>query len=406
MRLKFFSNDSKIKYIFHWCLIYVIVIAFGCILAFAGTFLTNTDKHSISKYDLEYYQENGTFNPNVAINGANNLIYDKDGQLLDSCTTGFLPKNWDKIVQTTLQKVQTSNDYYYAIKSTTGIKHPAIVISAYPLDNGDVFIFFREAQSFQKTFFIIFIISTFLIITMAIYMYLYISMEQKAKKMQRDYIDNITHELKSPLASFRALTTAMYDGLVKDENKQKHYCSIMLDEVNNLERTVSDMLELSRIQNKQIDCAKSVYTAHDLFGDVIEKRKALCEDLDIELRMSPQLEEYPFMYTNQKLAARLLDILLDNAIKFTPVDGFVHLYMTYNNRTVTITVRDSGAGISKEDAPHIFERFYKCDKAHNEKGSGLGLAIAKEIADSLGEKLWLKTTRPEGAEFSFTIQRH
>ena len=130
MRLKFFSNESKIKYIFHWCLIYVIVIAFGCILAFAGTFLTNTDKHSISKYDLEYYQENGTFNPNVAINGANNLIYDKDGQLLDSCTTGFLPKNWDKIVQTTLQKVQTSNDYYYAIKSTTGIKHHAIVISA------------------------------------------------------------------------------------------------------------------------------------------------------------------------------------------------------------------------------------------------------------------------------------
>lgn len=406
MKLKFFSNESKIKYIFHWCLIYVIVIVFGCILAFIGTYLTNTDKHNISKYDLDYFQNHGTFNPNVAVNGANNLIYDKDGHLLDSCTTGFLPKNWDNIVRTTLQKLQDGNDYYYAIKPTTDVMYPAIAITAYPLDNGDVFIFFREARSFQKTFLIIFIISTSLIVMMAIYMYLYMSMEQKAQKMQRDYIDNITHELKSPLASVRALTTAIYDGLVKDENKQKHYCSIMLNEINGLERTVSDMLELSRMQNKQIDCAKSVYTAHDLFGDVIDKRKALCEDLDIELRLSPQLEDYPFMYTNKKLAARLLDILLDNAIKFTPVDGFVHVYMTYTARTVTITVRDSGPGIAPEDAPHVFERFYKCDKAHNEKGCGLGLAIAKEISDSLGEKLWLKTTRPEGAEFSFTIQRH
>ena len=406
MKLKFFSNESKIKYIIHWCFIYIIVIVFGFILAFAGAYITNTDKHSISLYDLKYFQEHGTFNPNVAVNGANNLIYDKEGHLLYSCTSGSLPKNWEKITQTILQKVHTTNDYYYTVKLTTDIHYPAIVISAYPLDNDDVFIFSRKAISFQKTFLIIFIISTSLVLMMAIYMYLYISMERKAQKMQRDYIDNITHELKSPLASFRALTTAMYDGLVKDENKQKHYCSIMLNEVNNLERTVSDMLELSRMQNKQIDCAKSVFTGHDLFADVIDKRKALCEDLDIELRMSPQLEDYPFMYTNKKLAARLLDILLDNAIKFTPVDGFVHVYMTYTARTVTITVRDSGLGIAPEDAPHIFERFYKCDKAHNEKGSGLGLAIAKEIADSLGEKLWLKTTRPEGAEFSFTIQRH
>lgn len=403
---KFFSTSSKTKYILHWALIYAIVIVFGFLLTLNSTWLSNKDKLEISYYDLEYYLQNGTFNPNVAINGANNLIYDQDGNLLDSSTTKFQPKRWDRIVERTLTKVQKTGTFYYSIVLTADPKTPAIAITAYPLENGNIFLFYRNASTFQKTLVILFIISTSLIVMMATYMYLVISMEQKSKKMQRDYIDNITHELKSPLASFRALTTAIYDGLVKDENKLKHYCSIMLNEVNHLERTVSDMLELSRIQNKQMDCAKAICTGEDLFSAVVDKRKTLCEDLNIDLRLSPKLEDYPFMYTNQKLAARILDILLDNAIKFTPVDGFVHLYMTYTYHTVTITVRDSGSGVPPEDQPHVFERFYKSDKAHNEKGSGLGLAIAKEIAESLGEKLWISKTGPEGTEFSFTIQRN
>ena len=405
MRIKLFSIDSKRKYIFQWIVILLIVLIVGYSITLISTYFSNKGMAHIAQYDMNTYVETGSFNPNVIINRANNLVYNQNGVLIDSCLQNGLPRNWDHYMQKITSKVKDS-DVYYSVKFAPSWNHPVTIVTAYSLEDGGIFVFFREPISVKKTLTTITITSILLTFFIATYIYMLLRMTQKNAKMQREYIDNITHELKSPLASFRALTTAMYDGLVKDENKQKHYYSIMLNEVNNLERTVSDMLELSRIQNKQIDCAKAAYSGTELFGTVVEKRKLLCEDLNIELRISPQLEEYPSMYTNKKLASRVLDILLDNAIKFTPVDGFVHLYMTYTNHTVTITVKDSGPGIPMEDKPHIFERFYKADKAHNEKGSGLGLAIAKEIAESLDEKLWLATTRPEGAEFSFTIQKY
>lgn len=99
------------------------------------------------------------------------------------------------------------------------------------------------------------------------------------EKMQWEYIDNITHKLKSPIASVRALTETMYDGLVQDPDKQQKYCGIILNELNGLEHTVSGMLELSRIQNHQIDCSKSDHTAEEIFKSVIDKHTTLCDDI-------------------------------------------------------------------------------------------------------------------------------
>ena len=405
MKFKFFSTDSKIKYILHWIFIYIVVMAFGFIITFAFIYATNKSMGDIASYDLQYYEQTGTFNPNVEVNGAKNIIFDTNGNVVASCPSNRpVSPMWTDYIAKHISKIQSEGSYY-SLTFTYENQKPLAIVLAYPLDDGGVFLFFRHPPFLQKTLIIITIVISMLTAMMAVYMYLLIRMSEKSEKMQREYVDNISHELKSPLASVRALTTAMYDGLVKDENKQKHYCSIMLNEVNNLERTVHDMLELSRIQNHQMDCEKTVHSANDVFGAVIDKRKALCEDLNIDLRLSPALSEYPDINTNKLMTSRLLDILLDNAIKFTPVDGHVHLFMTYNQKQLTITVRDSGPGIAPEDKDHIFERFYKCDKAHNEKGSGLGLAIAKEIADSLDEKLWLNSTRPEGAEFSFTIQK-
>lgn len=405
MKRQFFSIESKAKYIFHWTLIYIMVVILAFVLSFATTYFSNKLSYDIANYDLQYYLDTGTFNPNVVINGANNLVYDKHGNLIDSCATHEFPKQWPRTVEKVLSKTKECDVYYTAIL-TNHIPKAVMVITAYPLDDDGAFIFYRHVSSFEKTFFVVFLISTILILMMAIYLYRLISIEQNAKQVQRNYIDNITHELKSPIASIKALTTGIYDGLVTDDNKRKDHCSIMLNELNRLERTVSDMLELSRIQNNQINCDKEVYTITDLFGEIIDKRRTLCEDLNIEIILEPAAEAFPLLHTNKVLAGRMMDILLDNAIKFSPVDGRILLNMTESSKHITIAIKDSGPGISPEERDLIFRRFYKSDKAHNEKGSGLGLAIAKEIADVLGEKLWLKSSSDEGAEFAFTIQKH
>ena len=269
-----------------------------------------------------------------------------------------------------------------------------------------MFLFFKYAYSFNKTIFIIFFTVTLLITLMAIYVYKLIQIEQSAKKMQRDYVDNITHELKSPISSVRALTETMYDGLIRDEAKRKQYYKIILHEISGLENTITNMLELSKIQNNQMDCSKTLISAYDVFGDIAEKYATLCDNNGMKFSISPSLSQRCILYTNESLASRIMDILLDNAVKFAGEKGTIHIELTDEGNVLTISIIDNGTGITPEDQKQIFSRFYKGDKSHNEKGSGLGLAIASEIANCLDEKLWLSSTGPDGTAFSFTIHKN
>ncbi len=125
--------------------------------------------------------------------------------------------------------------------------------------------------------------------------------------------------------------------------------------------------------------------------------------MGLTFTIEPKLKKCPMLFTNPALMARLLDILLDNAVKFTGVEGHVGIRWPDGLQYTTFFVTDTGNGISPHDQKHIFSRFYKGDKAHNEKGSGLGLSIAHEISICLGEKLWLRKTSDKGTEFAFTI---
>jgi len=253
---------------------------------------------------------------------------------------------------------------------------------------------------------VLFVSATLTVILAVIYTAIIIRKNKETELIQREYIDNISHELKSPIASVRALTETMYDGLVPEEEKRKEYCGIMLNELHNLEHTVTYMLELSRIQSKKIDCQKHKISAPDLFQAVLNKYDALCEEMDVSFTCIPPLNHCPAVYTNQNLAARLMDILLDNAVKFSGEEGSVQITYVSDIKCVTISVINSGRPISPEDQPHIFSRFYKGDKSHNGKGSGLGLAIASEIAVSLDEKLWLRKSDSSGTEFCFTLKKN
>lgn len=223
------------------------------------------------------------------------------------------------------------------------------------------------------------------------------------EQTRRDYVANVSHELKTPVSSIRAIAETLNDDNLTDRIDRKKYHSMILRESMRLESLIGDMLELSRLQSGNIALEKSVVRIDDILAEVIDKFEVMANDLEIEFVTPEFLEDAPLLYTNFNRIVQVLVILLDNAFKFTTSEGQVRLQIKYKKEYMEVHVHDTGVGIPKEDIPFIFDRFYKVDKAHASKGTGIGLSIAHEIMIHLGEDIYAKSEIGQGSRFIFTI---
>ena len=358
----------------------------------------------IAENDLAYYMETGTFSPQATQNRANNYIYAPDGT-----RTAFLASNGADLLfdfdqyEQNLRRYISGPDPVYRLKFSFDLPYHIAVAVAIPMEDGGLFLFLKELDDANSVLIFLYLSITLLGILSTSYLLFALRSSRSLEKLQREYVDNISHELKTPVAAVKALAEPIYDGMVDDKDALQRYCGIMLNEISNLENTISDMLELSRIQNRRPNAKKDVVAAKTVFGDVLEKYTVLCDDFGLSLFISPGLAECRPLRTNSAFASRLLDILLDNAVKFTEANGKIQVLLTKQQRHITITVKNDGPQIPPAAQKHIFERFYQGSKGHDKRGSGLGLAIAKEIADCLKESLWLEYSHPGDTAFSFTI---
>ena len=223
------------------------------------------------------------------------------------------------------------------------------------------------------------------------------------EQMKNDYVANISHELRSPVTSIRAIAEILNDDELKDSIDKRKYYSMILRESIRLEVLIKDMLELSRLQSGSIAFEKSYVSVSDIITEVIEKFEIMAEDLDINFRTPEKLDNIPDIYTNRNRIVQILIILLDNAFKFTSEEGVVCLETFSKDEYLEISVIDSGIGIDKKDIPFIFDRFYKGDKSSNSSGSGIGLSIAHEIIKHLNENIYVESEIDKGSKFTFTI---
>ncbi len=221
-------------------------------------------------------------------------------------------------------------------------------------------------------------------------------------QIRQNYVSNISHDLKSPIASCKALTETLSDGLVEDATTQAQYYGIMLRELNRLERFVSDMLELSRIQSG-MDFHKSRQKTMDILGEIIEKYTVLCDELDIHFIVDESLSALPTLNTDKACCVRILDVLLDNATKFVDIGGTIRLAARADGKKIILCVEDDGIGISKADQEKIFQRFYSISSERNRSGTGLGLAIAQEMCTGMKERIWVESRVGYGTRFCFTV---
>ncbi len=226
----------------------------------------------------------------------------------------------------------------------------------------------------------------------------------RLKQLEKNYVANMTHALKTPIASIKALSETLCDGVEPDPDLQRQYCGMILTEANRQSRMVEDILRLSRLQSTSAPLPRERTEAGALFAPVWEKYRLLMDCAGIRLEVSGQVDALPDLETDCAHVTQVMEILLDNALKFVPEGGTVWVEAEVSGRRAVIRVRDNGVGIAPKDLPRVFDRFYKSSHDFNQQGSGLGLAIAREICGKLGEKIWVESQPGQGACFSFTLR--
>ncbi|MCE5188919.1 MAG: cell wall metabolism sensor histidine kinase WalK [Eubacteriales bacterium] len=228
---------------------------------------------------------------------------------------------------------------------------------------------------------------------------------ERLEKTRRDYVANVSHELRTPLTAVRGLLEPLSDGMVQDEETKQRYYRIMLREVIRLSRLITDMLELSRLQSGTEHMELHAVNLEELLADT--KQNYQNEAAQRGIRLVLDAKNVPYAMTDEDRVEQLLVILLDNAMHYTPEGGSITISAseTTGDR-ILVTVADTGCGISNEDLPQIFERFYKTDKSRREGGTGLGLSIAKQIIDKLGESIFVESEMDKGTSFHFTLKKY
>jgi signal transduction histidine kinase len=221
---------------------------------------------------------------------------------------------------------------------------------------------------------------------------------------RRSFVANVSHELRSPLTSMRGFLVAMQDGTIPPEDYQK-YLKIVIAENNRMISMVNDLLDMARIESGDVKPNFSIFDIAETIRTTIITFEARI--LEKKLDVSVELGDEPvFVEADRSQIIQVLRNLIDNAIKFTPVGGRLYLSLSTERNIAWVTVKDSGRGISEEDIPHVFERFYKAEKAHtpdSNSGTGLGLAIAKRIIDAHGQTITVKNEG--GSCFMFSLKR-
>ena len=220
----------------------------------------------------------------------------------------------------------------------------------------------------------------------------------RLEQTRTEYVANVSHELRTPIASIRGLADALNDGLIKKDEDKARYYGYILRESMRLSRLIDDLLELSRLQSGTIAFKKQFISINELIEDVADRYVSAAREkgLNVEIDIG---EPYK-VYTNPDRAEQVLVALTDNAIKYG-YSGTLRFSAEKKGDSLYISVSNPGS-IADEDIDHVFERFYKADKAHAGQGTGLGLSIVNEVLGLLGERIWAKSENGT-VTFTFTL---
>ncbi len=227
----------------------------------------------------------------------------------------------------------------------------------------------------------------------------------KLETMRRGFIADVSHELRTPMTTIGGFVDGIIDGTIPEESREK-YLLLVSAEVRRLSRMVNNLLDVARIQSGEITYQMVPFDFSEVAHRVILTMEDRLNESKIELKLAMP-DESIYAYGDHDAIYRVVYNLLDNAVKFTPIGGQIHISLIRQpEEKLCFSVRNTGQGIPEEEAGKIFERFYKTDKSRgiSKKGVGLGLYMVKNIIDAHGENIVLTSKEGSFAEFSFTLK--
>lgn len=234
-----------------------------------------------------------------------------------------------------------------------------------------------------------------------------ITKQEMLENSRREFVANVSHELRTPLTTVKSYAETLID-LSQDSNIDNEtlasFLSIINNETDRMTRLVKDLLLLSQLDYGLKDMYKDYFSVGDLISDIVSRLQIYAKEKNQTMTYEPtnQLPEY---YGNSDRIEQVITNIITNALKYTPEGGTVLISSMYMYDEIVIKVKDTGIGISEENLNHIFERFYRVDKARSRQmgGTGLGLAIAKEIVEAHGGSISIKSVPNFGTDVIITL---
>lgn len=229
--------------------------------------------------------------------------------------------------------------------------------------------------------------------------------EETLKKSQQELISSISHDLKTPLSTIKAYAEGLRDGIAVTREDTVHYANVMIAKTNLLIGMIEDLLKFSNAQLNQLTIEKEELYMKNYFENVMS---------ELELYVRQQNLEFSYQYDMADLivtidAKRITEVLynlVENSIKYSREHGHIRIRAELEKNVVLIRVMDDGIGISTDDIPYVFDKFYRAEKSRSSSvpGSGLGLSICKYIVEQHGGEIYCRSRKNEGCEIGFTIQ--
>ena len=221
---------------------------------------------------------------------------------------------------------------------------------------------------------------------------------------RREFVSNVSHELRSPLAAIRAMTETLQDGALNDTDTAQDFLTRILNDTQRMTTMVNDLLVLSRLESGQAPIHLAPVSLESVVAE-IESRFDVSPDHE-RLKLETNVPDgIPLVMGEADKLNQVLANLVENAVKVTGDGGLISISANATDRWVEVKVSDNGIGIAREHLPHVFERFYKVDRSRRDGGTGLGLAIVKHLVQAHGGDIKVESVEGEGSAFSFTLPR-
>ncbi len=226
---------------------------------------------------------------------------------------------------------------------------------------------------------------------------------RRLETMRRDFIANVSHELKTPLTSIKGFVETLLEGALEDKENNRNFLQIIQEHANRLDKLVNDLLSLSHLESKGIVINRSEFNLNNQLNEIVAGFKSQIKSKGIAI--TSQLPKELIISGDKDRLEQVLVNLIDNAIKFNKDKGYIKIFAQDYSGNIKIIIEDSGMGIPQRDIPRIFERFYRVDKARSRQlgGTGLGLSIVKHIVELHGGTVGVESAEGLGSKFWFSL---